>query len=152
MQLETSQWPVGAWDKMEGARKTATERETGWGGGLAETSLLSVTLLAFDVRGPSRVPKESLSSGPHSGAVEHRESLGEACWSGARGCCVCVCVCVCVCLVGVGGWWLGLSLLVPDRMVLTERVRGLIPQTILLQLGESLGGSAKGQTGFNTRP
>lgn len=55
------------------------------GEGGPQTSLLSVTLLAFDVRGPSRVPLESLSSGPHSGAVERGESRGEACWSGGRG-------------------------------------------------------------------
>lgn len=85
MQLETPQWPAGAWYEMEGERRTSTEREKGEGWGRAgKTSLLSVTLLAFDVRGQSRVPLESLSSGPHSGAVEHRESRGEACLSGVR--------------------------------------------------------------------
>ncbi|KAK5859144.1 hypothetical protein PBY51_003232 [Eleginops maclovinus] len=83
MQLETSQWPAGAWDEMAGERRTATERE-GWGRA-GKTSLLSVTLLAFDVRGQSCVPLENLSSGPHSGAVEHRGSCGEACLSGVWG-------------------------------------------------------------------
>ena len=27
MQLESPQWPAGAWDEMEGERGTATERE-----------------------------------------------------------------------------------------------------------------------------
>ncbi|TNN76966.1 hypothetical protein EYF80_012812 [Liparis tanakae] len=65
---------------------------------------------------------------PHSGAVEQSESLGEACLSGAR---------------GGGGWMTGLSPAVPDRMALTERFRGLIPRTVLLQPGKSLGVSAE---------
>lgn len=57
MQLETPQWLEGAWDEKEGNG----QRQKGKvGGGRAETSLLSVTLLAFDVRGPSCVPLESL--------------------------------------------------------------------------------------------
>lgn len=71
------------WRERE--RQQQKEKKGNVGGGRAETSLLSVTLLAFDVRGPSCVPLESPSSGPHSGAVEHRESLGEACLSGAQG-------------------------------------------------------------------
>lgn len=47
---------------------------------------------------------------------------------------------------------MGLSLLVPDRMVFTECFSGLIPPTVLLQPGRSLGGSAEGQTGFNATP
>lgn len=46
----------------------------------AGTSLLSVTLLAFDVRGQSCVPPESLSSGPSPELL----SPGEAGLSGAR--------------------------------------------------------------------
>ncbi len=68
--------------KREGRQQK--EKKGNVGGGQAETSLLSVTMLAFDVCGPSCVPIESLSSGPHSGAVEHRESLGEGCLSEAQ--------------------------------------------------------------------
>lgn len=57
MQLETPQWLEGAWDEMEGDGQRQKGKA---GGGRAETSLLSVTLLAFDVRGPSCVPLESL--------------------------------------------------------------------------------------------
>lgn len=71
--------------RRERERQQQKEKKGNVGGGRAETSLLSVTLLAFDVHGPSCVPLESPSSGPHSGAVEHRESLGEACLSGAQG-------------------------------------------------------------------
>lgn len=38
------------------------------------------------------------------------------------------------------GGRLGPSVLAPDRMVLTERFRDLIPLTILLQLGQMLRG------------
>ncbi len=71
------------WRERE--RQRQKEKKRNVRGGRAETSLLSVTLLAFDVRGPSCVPLESLSSGPHSGAVEPWRGLFEWSAGGASG-------------------------------------------------------------------
>lgn len=71
------------------------EKKGNAGESRAETSLLSVTLLAFDVH----VPLGSISSGLHSGAVEHREP----CLSGVRGVRVDDWGCLCWDLTGLDG-------------------------------------------------
>lgn len=110
-------------------RGTGTEQEGGdrqgqYLGGGAQNSLL-----AFEAGGPSRIPLESLSSHSHSGAVEHRESHGEACLSGVSG-------------------GKGLAVGLADRAVLTEHFREQIRLAVLLQPGESLRGVCGGSDRF----
>lgn len=134
MQLETSQWPAWAWNETEEERRTATEREKRECWGKAGRDLTAVCHPAgFWCPWPILCPPREHIIRPPLWSCWAQRALFE--WS-----------------AGGAGGWLGLSLLGPDRMVLTERFRGLIPPTTVLQPGEFIGGSAEGQTHFNTMP